>query len=298
MFPDGARAARFASLAMRVFAEHGIECSYDDGFLRGSDGRSYGLTNVALVAAAGTDRHWRELLEQHVGGIVAAHATPRQRDLEAVGDRLYLRLWAAADLPHRPDGVNGFGEPLGEGLVGLAAIDHPEHVETLTGGHDIGLLGGWDVVRRTALANLAALRADDVVPLGDDPHSQVQLSIGGFFNASRVFTMERLLREDFLLEEPSHGVLLVVPNRHLVAVHPLRSAGMVEAVHTLTRLARAESEVPGGISPHVWFWRDGWVEQVTRSAEEPDTVELHVAGLLEVAMRELDLVEDPGDSGT
>jgi len=187
----------------------------------------------------------------------------------------------------RPDSA----EALGEGLVGLASIDHPEHVETLAGSHDIALLGGWSGIREAAMANLARLRADDVVPLGDDTQSQVHLSVGGFFNASRVFTMNQLLREDFLIELPAHGVLFVVPNRHLVAVHPISGIGMVHATTTLIRVAQGEYDVPGSISPHVWFWRDGEVQQVTRPAEE-STVELHVEGMLEQVMREVGLIED------
>ena len=60
----------------------------------------------------------------------------------------------------------------------------------------------------------------------------MHLSIGGFFNASRVFTMNQLLREDFLIETPAHGVLFVVPNRHLVAVHPISGIGTVHATTT------------------------------------------------------------------
>jgi hypothetical protein len=287
MFASGDQAGRFAALARQVFAEHGIECTYDDGYLRGTDGRSYGLTNVALLAVQDTERNWPTLLSQHVEGIVAAHATPKERDLATVRDRLYLRLWASEDLPVRPDAA----ESLGEGLVGLASIDHPEHVETLAGSHDVELLGGWPGIREAALGNLARLRADDVVPLGDDAASRVQLSIGGFFNASRVFTMDNLLREDFLIESPAHGVLFVVPNRHLVAVHPVSGIGMVHATTTLIRVAQGEYGVPGSISPHVWFWRDGDVQQVTRPAEE-STVELHVEGMLEQVMREVGLIED------
>ncbi len=163
MFDDGARAARFSALARQVFAEHGMECSYHDGYLKGADGRSYGLTNVALLAAHGPEREWKGLLDQHVSGIVAAHATPRQREMREVRDRLYLRLWPADDLPTRPHAA----EPLGVGpdvaMVGLASIDHPEHVETLTGARDIELLGGWEGVRAAALSNLSRLRAEEVV---------------------------------------------------------------------------------------------------------------------------------------
>ena len=286
MFGDGRVAARFAQLARQVFAEHGLECSYDDGLLRGSDGHSYGLTNVALLAVSGDERAWRGLLDQHVQGIVTAHATPKQRELAAVADRLYLRLWAAGEAHPAP----GASSTLGGGLMGLACIDHPEYVETLTQVHDIGLLGGWDGVRAAALTNLSRLRGEHVVTLGEGA-AAVQLSSGGFFNASRIFTMEHLLREDFLVESPSHGVLFVVPNRHTVAIHPVAGEAMFAAIPSLLKVAQREHAAPGAVSPDVWFWCDGAVQQVTRPAEE-GAVEVLVAGSLELQMRALGLVDE------
>ena len=96
-------ARRFAVLARQVWAEAGLETAYDSGCLRGSDGQMYGLGNVAHVAARGKERHWRSVLTHHVQGVLTAHATPRERDLDVVGDRLLLRLWATHDLPHAPE---------------------------------------------------------------------------------------------------------------------------------------------------------------------------------------------------
>lgn len=287
MFPDAAAAGRFAKLAREVFAEHGLECTYADGQLRGTDGHSYGLTNVALLAAAGDRRAWRGLLHQHVQGIVTAHAVPKQRELASVADRLHLRLLAAGDARPAP----GAAVTLGDGLLGLACIDHPEYVETLTGSRDIERLGGWEGVRAAALTNLSRLRGEHVITVGDDPASEVRLSTGGFFNASRVFTMEHLLREDFLVEAPAHGVLFVVPNRHVVAVHPVAGQGMLAAIRTLLQVAQREHAAPGAVSPDVWFWCDGAVQRVTRPAEQ-GAVEVLVAGPLELQMRALGLVDE------
>lgn len=287
MFTDSRVAGRFAQLAREVFAEHGLECTYADGHLRGADGHSYGLTNVALLAASGDRRAWRGLLHQHVQGIVTAHAAPKQRELASVADRLHLRLWAAGDARPAP----GAAVTLGGGLMGLACIDHPQYVETLTGAGEIELLGGWEGVRAAALTNLSRLRGDHVITVGESPQSAVQLSTGGFFNASRVFTMEHLLREDFLVEAPSHGVLFVVPNRHVVAVHPVTGEGMFAAIPALLEVARREHAAPGAVSPAVWFWCDGAVQQVTRTAEE-GAVEVLVTGPLEHEMRALGLVDE------
>ena len=74
-----------------MFAEHGIECTYDDGYLRGTDGRSDGLTTSPSSAVQESERNWPAYLWQHVDRIVAAPLTAKERDLETVRDRLYLR---------------------------------------------------------------------------------------------------------------------------------------------------------------------------------------------------------------
>lgn len=289
MFGDGDRAARFVALAQRVFAENGLECRYDDGALLGADGGAYGLGNVAANAARTPERGWRSLLNAHVRGLQAAHATPKERDLEQVRNRLYLKLWALEDVPLSLD-EGPVREPFGADLVGLPAIDHPEYVETMAGQEDIELLGGWDIIRPIALGNLAALHGEEIATLGEDASAQVQISIGGFFNASRVFTMPHLLRQDFLLESPDHGVLFVVPNRHLVGVHPLAGPGMVAAAATMLQVATGEHDGPGAISPHLWFWRDGVVQQVSHPDPEGGMI-LDASGPLAEAMREIGLLQ-------
>lgn len=290
MFSGPGQADRFVRLARAVFAEHGYECLYADGQLHGADGWTYGLTNVALIACQSPQSEWRDLLERHIRGLETAHATARDRDLGRVGERLLLRLWAHGDRP-----APRFSQSFGDGLVGLPAIDHPEYVETLTGPDELTPLGGWDVVRRHALDNLGRLRADEVVCLEEGSDAEVRISIGGFFNASRVLVMPQLLRSDLLMEDPAHGVLFVVPNRHVVAVHQVRGEGLVAAGASLLKVARREFDVPGSMSNDLWFWRAGVVQRVTRPARSSSGVaEFHVRGELELTMRELGLIEDRG----
>ncbi|GAB3257365.1 hypothetical protein GCM10027425_18370 [Alteromonas gracilis] len=286
MFADGARAARFVALAREVFAEHGLECAYDQGQLLAEDGRRFGLSNLAQTLSTSRPQEWRALVEQHVDGVLAASAAPRVRDLELVRDRVYLRLWPTEDLSFPPQAA----EWLGEDLVGLPAIDHPEHIETIAGEDDLEQLGGWAALREAALANLGRLTADEVSTLGGSG-SRVHVSTGGWFNASRVCLMRRLLREDFLTECPPHGVLFVVPNRHTIGVHPLTGPGMYQAVAVLVSLAKREAEAPGSISPHVWFWHDDRVQQATRYADD-GAVEMRVEGPLREAMLALGLAEE------
>lgn len=279
-------ARRFAVLARQIWAEAGLETSYDAGCLRGADGQMYGLTNVAHNAARGREKHWRPVLTQHVHGVLAAHATPRERDLEVVGDRLLLRLWATHDLPHPPE----CEIPLAPGLAGLISIDHPEYVETLTRSRDIEALGGWERAVHLAHHNLVRVRADRTWAerVGD---ARLLASVGGFYNASRVLDMPHLLKSDFLVDQPSHGVLFTVPNRHLVVAHPLQGPGLFEALGALADLAEREYEnAAGGISPHVWFWRDGQVEQTT--SQHDDGLCVDATGLFGDALAELDITRE------
>ena len=95
------------------------------------------------------------------------------------------------------------------------------------------------------------------------------------------------------IERPAHGVLLAVPNRHLLAVHVLGGLGVVTALQTLTRLAAGEHDSrPGPVSPHVYYRAaDGRVEQVTFPEPDGRGVGVHVRGLLAEAFAALGLVE-------
>ncbi|MDQ6687056.1 MAG: hypothetical protein M3Z50_05490 [Actinomycetota bacterium] len=257
------RAHRFSMLAREVFAEHGFETTYDDGSLRGSNGQTFGLTNVAHLAALERERSWRQVLDAHVLGLLAAQSIPKERDLDKVRDRLYLRLWASREVPF----ASGCRVDFGPGLVGLASIDHPAHVETLTSAADIEALGGWETTCRVARENLGRLAGER----HDVGVASVHVNVGGFFNASRMLALPRLLMTELLVESPAHGVLFAVPNRHVFSVHLVQNQDVTAAAQMMAALAVKEYPMAGGISPDLWFWRAGLVEKVAweATAERP-----------------------------
>ncbi|MCL3860769.1 hypothetical protein [Actinotalea sp. K2] len=281
------QAARLASTARQAFAECGVETVIGDGALHGADGNVLGLSNLAQIAAGTPEREWPSLLRRHAQVMVAAQELPVPQDLDAVRDQVFLRVLPAADLPFPVvDPLMSVGD-----LVGVLSIDYPEHISTLTRAEDIERLGGRDAVHEVAHTNLLGLRADTVTVLGGDDPDQgtVHLSLGGFFNASRMFVLDAVLRQDFGLESPSHGVLVAVPNRHVLAVHPLTGIDCVQAVQTLVALARGESDRPGGVSPHVYYWRDRRWEQVTRDSDD-GSIEVDATGMFGEAMKEIGLL--------
>ena len=279
------QAARLRAVARAAFAEAGLETVPDGAVLRGLDGRVLGLTNVARLAALTPEDRWSALLAQHARTMVTAAATPAPDGLDEVRDRLYLRLLTAGDVP-----ADAAVRSVGGGLVAAVAVDHPEHVATLTRSDALEGLGGWDAVAEVGLANLRALRAQRTSNLVDDATGAVlHVSAGGFFHASRVLVLPTVLAEDFRLEEPAHGVLVAAPHRHLLAVHAV--VGVDEVLVTLRRLAglaRGERSGPGPLSEDVFFWRDGVLQRVTTWT--PDgTLQVDGTGAFGQAMTEVGL---------
>ena len=127
-----------------------------------------------------------------------------------------------------------------------------------------------------AWSNLRRLPAPARQDLHGDPDRQDGtvhvFTSEDFFGASRLLLLDELLAGPGV-ERPAHGVLLVVPNRHLLAVHVLRGPGVVAAVDVLVRMAAGEhAGRPGPVSPHVYFRAaDGRTQQVTGVEDDGST---------------------------
>ncbi len=277
-------AARFTALARDAFAHAGLETTIDEGSLRALDGQRLGLYNIAHAAATLREREWPRLLAAHARAMVVATNEPEPRSLDEVRDRVYLRLTPAEELPFEPE----VALELDGDLVALPSIDYPEHVKAVTTRSVVDGLGGWDAFREAALANLRRLDAEETgtLPGSDDGDGRVLLSIGGFFNASRALVLDSVLTRDFRIEHPTHGVLVIAPNRHLLGLHPLVGPDCLRAVRTMHAIARGESEQPGALSGEVWFWRDGTLTQVSH-ATDGDDVAVDASGAFGAALAEL-----------
>lgn len=255
------QAAQLRVLVRRTLAELGLEGVPEGDRLRLADGRVLGLVNLARAVAHEPASRWPAVVGRHTRIMLDFFDTPLPTSLEEARDRLYLRLVTTGDVP-----PGGCVRSIGADLVQAAAVDHPEHVATVTDAALVEHLGGWDALTEAGLANLSTLRADQTRRWVDPvAGAEILVSIGGFFNASRLLVLPVLLAQDFGVERPAHGVLLVVPNRHLLAAHVLVGVDeTIVAVRNLAALAaREHAGVVGPLSPNVYFWRDGEVQQVT-----------------------------------
>ena len=286
-------ARRITELARQSFAEQGIETVPDgEGSLVASDDRRYGLGNLATGAAVTARGDWPGLVDGHVFATLAVDRTPDPQSLDEIRSLVLPRLRLRADLP---EGATYPTEVL-PGVVALLAVDYPTHVSELLDDGLVTQLGGWSGIEPTALANLRALPplTHEVVaadPERDEAHVHV-LTSDDFFAPSRYLVLDELLPA--LGVEAPHGLLLVVPHRHLLALHVLAGPDVVMAMQLLLPMAIREFEVgPGPVSPHVYFRPAGGgpAQQVTH-ADGNGNATVRVEGALSDAFRSLGLVED------
>lgn len=138
-------------------------------------------------------------------------------------------------------------------MVSLVARDFPTHVADC-----LKWPGGFATIEDAYAAGLAGLRTlpaldHETFLAGDDESSRIHVFAGeDFLVASRVHPLPDLLGAAGVAL-PETGVLLAVPNRHLLAVHPLTGPGVLEAAPLLVALARGEHDgKPGPISRDVF----------------------------------------------
>jgi hypothetical protein len=116
-------------------------------------------------------------------------------------------------------------------------------------------LGGWTQASRLGVEGLRRLRSPRHSALRTPTGARVDTFVSDdVFGASRLLVLDQLLADHLLVERPEHGLLLAVPNRHLLAVHLLESITAVPAaLELLAELALVEHRIAGPVSPWVYY---------------------------------------------
>lgn len=277
-FMSAADAGLVRSLVRAAFAEHGLEVNVLGDHVQGPSGRIYGLRNVMSSCHADERGRaaWPAIVRGHVRQVLASTAVPARDLFEALtageaAQRTYARLYEAASVPDlaaRP--YRGFAP----GLVEMLALDLPEAV-TVYPREAVDRLGGWAVLHEHGMANLAGDRDDERVlkqfngPQGGRFHLLMGSSV---YTASQALRMPGLAAE-LAGEEPGEfGWVLSVPSRNELAWHMIRNTDAVLAIHSMAVFARrGYGDLPGPLSPHVYWWDGSGYQQLTGagSAEDP-----------------------------
>jgi hypothetical protein len=93
----------------------------------------------------------------------------------------------------------------------------------------------------------------------------------------------------------ANGALVVLPHRHLIAVHPIESAAVVAAAGTLLRFAARQFETcPGPISDQLYWWQGGTLNRLP-SDSVGETLQLFPSDRFAALLDRLRVGGHPGD---
>ena len=287
------QAQALTALAARAFADVGVEVVPDGHGVLVGQGQRFGLHNLAAVVAQLPWREWSDAAAQHASAMGAA----RTDNAPVRPDQLLLKLRPVDDLPNPPDFDASTRFP---GVLALPAVDYPTKVQEMFAAEALADLGGrhgWDEVREQALANLRRLPRPELMSLDADEDrddAMVHLFVSDdYFGASRVLVLDTLLADVLRRESPTHGCLVAVPNRHLLAVHLLDGLGVISAVQVLASVAEGECrDKPGPISDAVFYLPpSGPAESIITRADDGGVTINAADGAFSQALAALGLIE-------
>jgi hypothetical protein len=211
---------------------------------------------------------WPELVEQYVSelnsGSVAwlrARGPLRSRILPAESATAHTpgTLWRAV--------ADGLVEAVSaEEAVSTGRSAERDHAasprpkaggELLTAGDVVGWGVEHDTVFETARGNVRAAGRLDLERFALDGTDLIALFGPTHYAATHVLWLDDYLTGIDGWSE-ANGALVVLPHRHLVAIHPIESAAVVPAAGTLLHFAAQQFETcPGPISDQLYWWQAG-----------------------------------------
>ncbi|MDQ1645751.1 MAG: hypothetical protein QOJ50_1935 [Cryptosporangiaceae bacterium] len=263
--------AQFRALARQVFAEQGVETVVYPTYLEAQGGQRYGLHNLAAAChgARRGETDWPDVVKDHAERILRATSGPVPFEAISTEDVLahtYLRVLNADSLPSRDS--FGYARELADGLLEVFALDQPETV-VMFRDEEVERFG-LDPLREAGLTNLLAepLGSHEVVSGFDE--SKLHVVMGeSVFTASKVLVIRDVLRRTIADTDTPHGILVCMPFRHQLAFHVPRDASAVPALQSLAGFAaNGYEDGVGALSPFVYWWQDGRLQQLSRADED------------------------------
>jgi len=230
---------------------------------------------------------WPELVEQYVSDLrtrpaAAGHAPDPVGSTEAPAAALIGvagvgtsrtnapddSLWEHAREPLRarilPADAPLLGmlqRPIADGLVETVMTERGS--QPLPGGEPVsaGDALEWGVTEH-AVFDAARANARATAPLEAERFTIDGTGLIALFGPSHYTATHILWLAEHLAEIPGYteanGALVVLPHRHLIAVHPIESSAVVDAAGTLLRFAARQFETcPGPISDQLYWWHEG-----------------------------------------
>lgn len=287
-FLTAEQGARLRELARTAFAEAGVETDPHPQHLAAADGRQFGLWNLAATCAQAPDTEWPTLVRGHVTATLRTFETPDLSELPAddVLATVHLRVMGTSTLPPESLSWYSYARPLAGDLIEVLALDLPDSVDILRD-EDVARIGEAPL-REAALRNLLDGAVESYEVVGEPGSSAIHVVEGGsFFTASKLLIFRETLRATWGERDLPYGAVVSVPFRHMLAFHPVEAIDVIGAVQRLAGFTVSMyNDSPGGVSPFVYWWRDGELTQLT-GLDEEGRVQVLAGGEFTAVLNEL-----------
>jgi hypothetical protein len=282
-FWSGAQADEFRVLVRESFTRHGSEVVMHADHAVDGGGRQFGFGNLA--GACHNDdrgrRAWPEIIDGHISSLLDTMDGPSPWETWSSAEVLsatFQRVVPTEDLlPWM-----SYAREIAPGLAQVFNLDLPTSVTYLTDEH-VERFGAQEL-RAAGLANLRRVQADERHSL-DHGGGHVDVLLGdSMFTASLLLVLDEVVARYGYRIDPELGVFVAVPFRHQLNFHVLADATVIPSLNTMTGFAAAGfRDSAGPVSPNVYWWRAGQLEQVSRSTPDGPVVEVgsELAAVLE-----------------
>lgn len=251
-------------LAAQAFAAAGHEAAVHADHLETSDGMTFGLWNVAAACkATGKRSAWPAVVRAHVASLAPVSASASEMAADDVLAHAVLRIYGDQTIPPEARHKLTYVREVADGLLEAVVLDTPTTVMMLLD----------EDVRRCGRAQLWAAGLEHLVaePLGgierlDLPGGAVVHVVEGesVYTASKILVLPDVLLRAYGPRPFPNGVLVALPDRHHLLLHPVDDGSVLPALQGMASMVAAffQSAV-GGVSPSVYWWRDGMLERLS-----------------------------------
>lgn len=256
-------------LAAQAFAAAGREAVIHADHLTAGDGAVYGLWNVAAACkATGKRRAWPAVVEAHVASLVNAPTGAAEMTVEDVLAHAVLRVYGSDTVPPEARDKLTYVREFADGLLEAVVLDTPTTVMMLLD-EDVERCGRTELWA-AGLEHLVAEPLGDVEQLNVPGGAVVEVVEGeSVYTASKLLVLPDVLRRAYGERVFPDGVLVAMPDRHHLLLHPIDDGSVLPALQAMASMvAEFYASAVGGVSPSVYWWRDGALERLSSFDDE------------------------------
>jgi hypothetical protein len=210
--------------------------------------------NIAQICAKSPPDAWREMIEDHLENLASITNSGRDSSFEEIRSQLKVRLFNLEMNPGWPLVT----APVCDEFITTLVLDQPTTIATIT----TDQVDGWGIpvpeLFDIAMVNVWEFDAVEVTEFAPEHGFKMKvIESPSFFTTSHILLLDRHL--DF---DPEKGLIVVIPNRHIVVFVAVET-GIERDLELMTRMAKElYVKGPGSITPSLLWLRKGQFEKV------------------------------------